>query len=166
MLRRAVLPYRVRRDGVLFLHVEWDRVGWCVPGLRRGRGGSAGGLCGRGGADGDVYAGRGVADVFDTGCERVCRGGGGGVSKTETAATSGTAVQTSASGAATGGTEQVGVTRVGGGATGGAVTGGGSLSAASSVASGAWGGRGRGANVIGANIIAVIAVGCVLHALL
>lgn len=96
-----------------------------------------------------------------------CVGGvGGGVSKTETAATSGTAVQTSASGAATGGTEQVGVTRVGGGATGGAVTGGGSLSAASSVASGAWGGRGRGANVIGANIIAVIAVGCVLHALL
>lgn len=96
-----------------------------------------------------------------------CVGGvGGGVLKTETAATSGTAVQTSASGAATGGTEQVGVTWVGGGATGGAVTGGGSLSAASSVASGAWGGRGRGANVIGANIIAVIAVGCVLHALL
>ncbi|OXM77348.1 hypothetical protein C364_04905 [Cryptococcus neoformans Bt63] len=86
MLRRAVLPYSVRRDGVLFLHVEWDRVGRCVPGLRRGRGGSAGGLCGRGGADGDVYAGRGVADVFDTGSAR-----------------SGTAVQTSASGAATGG---------------------------------------------------------------
>lgn len=80
MLRRAVLPYSVRRDGVLFLHVEWDRVGRRVPGLRRGRGGSAGGLCGRGGADGDVYAGRGVADVFDTGCERVCRGSvGGGV---------------------------------------------------------------------------------------
>lgn len=97
-----------------------------------------------------------------------CVGGmSGGVLKTATAATSGTAVQTSASGAAAGGTEQVGVTRVGGGATGGAVTGGGVTAGASaaSVASGAWGGRGRRANVIGANI-AVIAVGCVLHALL
>ncbi|OWZ63523.1 LOW QUALITY PROTEIN: hypothetical protein AYX15_04555 [Cryptococcus neoformans] len=73
MLRRAVLPYRVRRDGMLFLHVEWDRVGRCVPGLRRGRGGSAGGLCGQGGADGDVYAGRGVADVFDTGSGQLFR---------------------------------------------------------------------------------------------
>lgn len=77
-----------------------------------------------------------------------CVGGvSGGVWATETAATSGTAVQTSAaSGAATGGTEQVGVTRVGGGATGGGSTS---------------GGRGRRANRI-----AVIAVGCVLHGVL
>lgn len=69
MLGRFILPYVVRRDGVLFLHVEWDRVGRCVPGLCGGRRGSPGGVCGRG-ADGDVYARRGGGpDVFDTGCE-------------------------------------------------------------------------------------------------
>lgn len=72
MFQPVVLSYGIRRDGVLFLDVGWDRVGRGVPGLCGGRWGSAGGVCGCGGGDGDVYAGgRGGADVFDTGGQRV-----------------------------------------------------------------------------------------------
>lgn len=79
MFRPVVLSYDIRRDGMLFPDVEWDRVGWGVPGLCGGRRGSAGGVCGCGGGeDGDVYAGGGGgAGVFDTGGAGVYRRGGG-----------------------------------------------------------------------------------------
>lgn len=123
MFRPVVLSYDIRRDGMLFPDVEWDRVGWGVPGLCGGRRGSAGGVCGCGGGeDGDVYAGGGGrAGVFDTGGAGVYRRGGGVYGDGNqpdggTVMTSASAAQSdSASSRARtveGGTQQVGMTQM------------------------------------------------------